>query len=842
MGQLKNRKHALRPPRLDRHTDIQAPSVRAERVNGKVKYTLTPPRAGIITILSDDEDEREPKPRPEAIKRESSHKLPRETRQGHQSSSPGSRPRVKRDSTSSWHGGQEIQGPNSSVPPATDARRTQNQGPLRRNEAHGGPSPPDDSTPPSESGSESSDSSESKEESYSSSHSSSSDGSSSGDETGRSLYRPSTPASSIGSSTPQTRRKTHAGTQATSPNPKNGSPSRRSVQNEESTASGHAPLDFFIDLPARPIRGRPDMAARSRSHTSPAVVPTAVQADHCARSNHHRPNNSSPVLLGFMPINRGLPPGNAPTEPRAMRTADVFTNGTSVQAPHQSSISSNSPLPSSSSLPFRGLPPTRNKTQQKTQQRRGPARPGRIMQTVEHPSVVNSAGAGRPLNHGSSSLPLSPVTPLSSSRRTAPPQLSPGVLMTPPSGSFRPLPTSEARDALQSASPSRSRRKRRLEETDDAESTSKAAEWKRMLERMEIHEKEMEQQRAQLEEAKRLVAEQSARIDDLEQQRRVEELVRDLDVQTRAEERAVAPPLDAATPDVPLQHGSHHQSERRQARRHRNASREARALLQEQERQEQDSQRLERQRLGRQRLEQQRQEELELEQQMEQEQRREAERQEQRRQRVMRRLQNEPQRAPAQRQPQIRTQAQIQHQIFTHPLSGHNPKLVFDDDDRPTISEATAFLMRLPQSFILGKMRQLMSGRAFFDVAHPSSAAMGCWVVSRRASADLRMRLCDSGELHNFSFARLAVRLWHDEQSIYSLLQHKHHQKAVHTCLVEECMRPDHIVVEPSAAAGERRRCKRQGRCRGHVTVHKDGTRQRRRPCIFPPQGAYMRP
>lgn len=279
MGQLKNRKHAPRPPRLDRHTDIQAPSVRAERVNGKVKYTLTPPRAGIITILSDDEDERETKPGRQAIKREPSHDLPRQIRQGHQPPSPGSRPRVNRGSTPSRHGGREMEGPNSSVSAASHARRTQNQGPLRRNEAHSGPSPPD-STPPSESGSDSSDSSES-EESDSSSHSSSNDGSSSGDEAGRSLYRPSTPASSIGSSTPQTRRKTHAGTQTTSCNLKNGSPLRRPVQNVESTGSGHAPLDFFIDLPARPIHNRPDMAARSRSHTSQAVVPTAVQVSSC---------------------------------------------------------------------------------------------------------------------------------------------------------------------------------------------------------------------------------------------------------------------------------------------------------------------------------------------------------------------------------------------------------------------------------------------------------------------------------------------------------------------------------------------------------------------------------
>lgn len=150
--------------------------------------------------------------------------------------------------------------------------------------------------------------------------------------------------------------------------------------------------------------------------------------------------------------------------------------------------------------------------------------------------------------------------------------------------------------------------------------------------------------------------------------------------------------------------------------------------------------------------------------------------------------------------------------------------------------------MRLPQAFVLARLRRLIWGKEFFDTVHPGSTHMGCWVVSRRASCDLRMKLTDSGESHGFSFARLAVRLWHDEESIYSLVQHHKQQlKAGHTCHVDACMRPDHIVVESDRDAGERRRCKARGKCLGHRTVHKDGTRQVRKPCIFPPQGAFVR-
>lgn len=189
---------------------------------------------------------------------------------------------------------------------------------------------------------------------------------------------------------------------------------------------------------------------------------------------------------------------------------------------------------------------------------------------------------------------------------------------------------------------------------------------------------------------------------------------------------------------------------------------------------------------------------------------------------------------------QPESQRRIQHEVFTRPLSGVNPDLEHDDDDRPYLSHATAFLLRLPQAFVLRKLQKLVEGKAFFDVTHPGSVHMGCWVVSsKRVSHDMRMKLTESGEQHGFSFARLAVRMWHDEVSIYSLLQHKH--RASNTCHTDDCMHPDHIVVESVKAAGERRRCKREGRCRGHVTVHKDGTRQVRRPCIFAPQGASIR-
>lgn len=510
------------------------------------------------------------------------------------------------------------------------------------------------------------------------------------------------------------------------------------------------------------------------------------------------------------------------------------------------------------------------------------------MQTIEKPPIELFSSRSQS-QKGPSSSHLRAATPGPSSRRTAPPQPSPGIFVTPRAVSVRPVPTPRHEDAPQSVS--RSQGKRTFDESEDKDSASKAAELERMLERIKSHEKEMEQQRAQLEDTKRLLAEQKTRIDDLEQQRLVEELARDLDVQIRAEERAVTPPqetttrraaptpeaaprvtatpsvaiprhlatpLDAVSHDVAPRRVSSRQAQRREEKKRRNASQAARReerrrqfafqgaqnRLKRQERRRLEQEKDEGLALERQRLEEERQEDLELEQQLEQEQRREVERQEQRHPRVARESQNSVQHEPPQVTPESEDEAQrrIQHEVFSRPLSGHNPTITFDDEDRPYVSKATAFLMRLPQAFVLAKLRKLARGKAFFDLAHPGSVHMGCWVVSRRASCDSRMKLMESGEKHGFSFERLAVRLWHDEQSIYKLVQHDRHQPlAVRVCHTDTCMRPDHIVVEPSSAAAERRRCKREGWCPGHKFFHKDGTRQARKHCIFPPQGAFIR-
>lgn len=331
-----------------------------------------------------------------------------------------------------------------------------------------------------------------------------------------------------------------------------------------------------------------------------------------------------------------------------------------------------------------------------------------------------------------------------------------------------------------------------------------------MLEKFKSHEKEMEQQRAklaQLEDTKRMVAELKTRVDNLEQRER-----------QRAEERHVASRRGRPR----------RQPERRERRGRCNASRVAGAPLCEQERQLIEQARQDRQ---------ERQEDLELEQQLEQDQRREVER-------LQRASHEDSQRGSVQIHFETEDEAQlrIQHEIFTRPLSGHNPDITFDDADRPNVSKATAFLIRLSQEFVLSKLRQLIRGRAFFDLAHPGSVYMGCWVVSKRASCDSRMKLTESSETHGFSFEKLAVRLWHDEQSIYSLLEHgKRGRLAVHICHTETCMRPDHIAVEPTSAMAERRSCKREGRCPGHRTVHKDGTVQVRKACIFPPRGVFVR-
>ncbi|KAG6358058.1 hypothetical protein INS49_013942 [Diaporthe citri] len=230
-----------------------------------------------------------------------------------------------------------------------------------------------------------------------------------------------------------------------------------------------------------------------------------------------------------------------------MRNGAAQPTGTPARAPQRQSITPSELIPGPSSLPFRGLPSAKDNSQQKDQQRRGPARQGRIMQTVEKPPEEFLNARNQPRN-GPSSSHLRPATPGPSSRRTAPPQPSPGISATPRAVSVMPCPVPGSQDSPKSVS--RSRGKRTFHEMEDTDSSSKAEEWERMLERFKSHEKEMEQQRAQLEDTKRLLAEQKTRIDDLEQRRRAEELLRNPDMGTRTEERDVAPPHEAVPRDL----------------------------------------------------------------------------------------------------------------------------------------------------------------------------------------------------------------------------------------------------------------------------------------------------
>ncbi|KUI72448.1 hypothetical protein VM1G_07555 [Cytospora mali] len=161
---------------------------------------------------------------------------------------------------------------------------------------------------------------------------------------------------------------------------------------------------------------------------------------------------------------------------------------------------------------------------------------------------------------------------------------------------------------------------------------------------------------------------------------------------------------------------------------------------------------------------------------------------------------------PTTSESQKASQKRLKRKVLERPLSGHNPKLIFDDEDRPNVSEATVFLLRLSQQEVLDRFSRHIKDKDFFDLKHSHFKSIGCWVISGEASYDYKMKVWDKGEKHTFSFRRLAIRLWHDEHSMYSLLQGKNHQKAIQVCLNEHCMNPDHIEVESSKESAERHR------------------------------------
>lgn len=279
MGRLKELKLARRPHSLKTFTEIHAPDVKKERVNGKDKWSLTNAKAGPITIYSDDENQRDHTSGSRGVKRERSQTSTRAVGHRHRSKTPA----VKQEPSSDRHGRQQSSGQTSPVAVASGTRQPQTHGPLRRRGTQVTSGPPSDSSSSSDtSDSDSSDSSESEDESGSSSDSSSSNGSSSGDEASSSVYRPSTPASSIGSSPIRTRRKRELDVRVASDNPGIDSPSRLSLQSGPSIGSRHAPVNFFIPIPSQPLPRRSEQDGRSRSQTSSAVVPTGAHVSSCS--------------------------------------------------------------------------------------------------------------------------------------------------------------------------------------------------------------------------------------------------------------------------------------------------------------------------------------------------------------------------------------------------------------------------------------------------------------------------------------------------------------------------------------------------------------------------------
>lgn len=275
MGQPKDLKLARRAPPLKTYTDIEPPKI--ERVDGKDKWRMIQPKAGVTTILSDSEIEKTSS-RPRAMKRERSQAPHHAIEQRR----PYSQRRIKQEPPGDRHRPRQMSGPAPATAAAFDARRTQSHDPSRRRQAHMRSDPPSDSSSSSDSsGPDSSDSSDSEDGSDRSSDSGSSEDSSSEDEANTSVYWPSTPASSTGSSPPRTRGQQEKGVRGASANAVTASPSRRSAQSDASIGSGLAPLNFFIDVPARSLVEPSQLTGGSRSHTSPAVAPTVAQVCYC---------------------------------------------------------------------------------------------------------------------------------------------------------------------------------------------------------------------------------------------------------------------------------------------------------------------------------------------------------------------------------------------------------------------------------------------------------------------------------------------------------------------------------------------------------------------------------
>lgn len=258
MVRCKTPVYAPRPKYMERRTDIRAPSVRTDWVNGRARYTFIPPEVGPIKILdTDDEDEQKPKlyrsitPR---IKREHSDS----PRVLEQSQSRGRNPHIKQDPSVSSIKDHLTSG--SSKSPTNVDRRRQPQGVVQSHEIMIRADSGGESSSATVHSSESSDSDNELGLPSNALDSENEDGPYPSEDSDSDIYTPSTSLSRISSTSPITRR------QGVQQDPDRMGP--RTATEEQTVAeqderSEYPPLEFYIDLPMRLAQ------CRSRKGKSP---------------------------------------------------------------------------------------------------------------------------------------------------------------------------------------------------------------------------------------------------------------------------------------------------------------------------------------------------------------------------------------------------------------------------------------------------------------------------------------------------------------------------------------------------------------------------------------------
>lgn len=260
MVRYKTPVHAPPPKYMQHETYIEPPSLRTYWVGGTAKYNLIDAQIGPRKDLKpDDKVEQNPvRPRVKTprIKRELSHAPSRAPSRGQPQ---GSLARLKRESPANILGGQSSPqvlsspvGADRSGPPHSSMQSygDSNSSPLEDSSTYTFTSSPDSAS--SSLGFEFDDSSSSSE-----------------DDIDSDVYTPSTSPSKISSTSPRTRQQT-AREATTKPRAKQ--PLREQTMSEKLEGSEYAPLDFYIDLPARPVHSETGKGDPSIPQSSPQGV------------------------------------------------------------------------------------------------------------------------------------------------------------------------------------------------------------------------------------------------------------------------------------------------------------------------------------------------------------------------------------------------------------------------------------------------------------------------------------------------------------------------------------------------------------------------------------------